>query len=87
MENYFNYATVLINLSDFKTALKILEKAKQINPLNYYVHYKLGMTYYQAGEPEKARSALAESLRLNPDNEHARQLYRQIDVILKARNP
>lgn len=85
LENYFNYATVLINLGDLNGALKILKEARRINPLNYYVHYKLGMTYYQAGEPEKALPALAESLRLNPDNDHARQLYRQIDELLKRR--
>ncbi|MFZ5979614.1 MAG: tetratricopeptide repeat protein, partial [Candidatus Zixiibacteriota bacterium] len=88
MENYFNYATALISLKNLKGALDILEEARRINPLNYYVHYKLGMTYYQAGEPEKARSALAESLRLNPDNDHARQLSRQIDVLLRQwQNP
>jgi len=77
-ENYFNYATTLMNLNDYNGAVSILERARQLHPLNYYVHYKLGMTYYQMGRLDQAEKSLAESLRLNPDNDHARQLLRQI---------
>ncbi|MBN1211200.1 MAG: glycosyltransferase family 39 protein [candidate division Zixibacteria bacterium] len=77
-ENYFNYATILMTLNDYNGAVSILERARQLHPLNYYVHYKLGMTYYQMGRLDLAESSLAESLRLNPGNDHARQLLQQI---------
>jgi len=77
-ENYFNYATTLMSLNNFNEAVAILERARQIHPLNFYVHYKLGMTYYQMNQLDQAEKSLTESLRLNPDNDHARQLLRQI---------
>lgn len=42
-------------------------------------HASMGATYYQGGRPFLARRHLREALRLDPDDEDVRELYRQVD--------
>jgi len=78
VETYFNLATTYLDRSDVESAISILERARQIHPLNDFVHLKLGMTYYEAGRTEDARISVGKSLKLNPQNRLAQQVYRQI---------
>jgi len=78
VESYINYATTFILKRDYKTALKILENTRQRFPLNDYVALKLGMTYFEAGQIDSAKTAIENCLQLNPKNETAKQVYQEI---------
>jgi len=66
LEPYFNLATQSIEKQQFEEALEILYQARQRQPLNDFVHLKIGSTLYQLGRVDEARLAIEESLRLNP---------------------
>ena len=78
IETYFNLATPYLDRGDTKSAIGILKDARQIHPLNDFVHLKLGMTYYEAGRIDDARRSVEQSLRLNPQSDLTRQVYRQV---------
>ncbi len=78
VETYFNLATTYLDRGDTKSAITILERVREIHPLNDFVHLKLGMTYYEAGRIDDAKKSVEQSLRLNPQSELNRQVYRQI---------
>ncbi|MCH7689514.1 MAG: glycosyltransferase family 39 protein [candidate division Zixibacteria bacterium] len=78
LEPYFNLATQHIEKRQFEQALEILYQARQNQPLNDFVHLKIGSTLYQLGRIDEAKLAIEESLRLNPDSEVARLSYQQI---------
>ena len=54
-------------------AVKTLEPCVKKNPRNVLYQYHLGLAYAEARMPQKARAALQEALRLQPDFEGAEQ--------------
>ncbi len=78
LEPYFNYATVLIERQQFQAALNILLSAREVQPLNDFVHLKVGLTLYQLGRKDEALVSIEESMKLNPDNEDAKQVHEQL---------
>ncbi len=77
-ETYINYASTFLLRNDPNSSIQILEQAKQRFPLNDFVMLKLAAAYFQAGRKSDALNAVQESLKLNPTNMAARQLYQQI---------
>ena len=78
IEPYLNYSTFLIERQIYDAALDVLLRARQIQPLNDLVHLKLGLTLYQLDRKDEAIKAVEESLRLNPNNESAKEVYVRI---------
>jgi len=54
-------------------ALKLLEKALEVDPNNADYWYNLGGVSYTVGDFEKARNAWTKTLLLDPDNQQAKQ--------------
>lgn len=54
-------------------ALKLLEKALEVDPNNSDYWYNLGGVSYTVGDFEKAREAWTKTLLLNPNNQEAKQ--------------
>ncbi|HUV30950.1 MAG TPA: tetratricopeptide repeat protein [Acidobacteriota bacterium] len=75
---HINYATALeIDGRTVEGAL-ILERARLRFPFNSNIHMKLAASYHQLGRPEDAKASIQESLRLNPHNARARQIYDEL---------
>jgi Tfp pilus assembly protein PilF len=78
LDGYMNYATMLIENQQLEPALEILHRAQQVQPLNDLVNLKIGITQFQLGRLDSALVYVEESLRLNPRNDAARQVYEEL---------
>ncbi len=79
VESYVNYATTEIVQSNFDEAISILLDAQKQFPLDDNVVLKLGMTYFQNGNIQKANLAVKRALQLNPQNKLAQSILQQIN--------
>lgn len=77
-ESYVNYATTQIVRKRYEDAIRILHDAKSRFPLNDYIPYKLAMTYYELGQFDMAKTEIETALLINPNNQSARDVYREI---------
>jgi tetratricopeptide (TPR) repeat protein len=62
-------------------AIKELEKAIKLDDKNAYAYYYLGFAYYQAGQPDKAVTALKMFLQLNPNAPDAPKAKKLVDQL------
>lgn len=60
--------SALDNLGDRQGAIKIYKKAIKRYADDYLVHYNIGLTYWRAGEVERAEDHLHEAVFLKPDH-------------------
>ena len=65
------------------TALCILEEMDRRLPEKYYIHFFLGLSYLENGEPEKALSSLEKAASLDPDGQELPTVYSYLGVCLK----
>jgi tetratricopeptide (TPR) repeat protein len=76
---YFHLGTVYNRLNRLDQATQYLEKAVGYDSSLVEAHYQLGITYYQdKGMLKEAKRAFKKVLELNPDNESAAVLLRQV---------
>lgn len=64
---------------NYRKALMLIKRAVNIKSDDTELHYHLGMTYWRLGEREKAKRALEEALRLNPNHQGARQALDRLE--------
>ncbi len=79
VESYVNYATTEIVQGNFDEAISILLDAQKRFPLDDNVVLKLGMTYFQSGNIQKAKQAVKKALLLNPQNKLTQSVWQQIN--------
>jgi len=77
-EAYLNYATTLATAGRLAEAAAVLERAREILPLNDNIHMRLCAVYFQLGRMDEAKASIQESLRLNPKNQLARRMHREL---------
>jgi tetratricopeptide (TPR) repeat protein len=65
------YAEYLDNMGRFDEALKEIDLAKELDPLDLIIHADAANYYYKMGESEKAIEQLKKTLELNPNFEPA----------------
>jgi len=78
---YNDIGAYLIELNRLDEAIPWLEKAIAAPRYccYFYAHTNLARVYLKKGMMEKARKALHQALRVNPEYEPARELLRRID--------
>ncbi len=59
-------ARIHLENKDFDAARAALEKARDLDPGDLFVHYRLGLIYADIGEIEKAVESLREAIKVNP---------------------
>lgn len=78
VEGHLNLATFYIINDRRDEAIRILDQAADLFPLNDFVRFKLGLTYYEMGQFNKAAVELEKALRLNPNNRDAAEALNAI---------
>ena len=61
------YGILMDATGDYKAAIELFNQSLELDPLARIPRYRLALDYQQAGNFDKARAALEESLRLYPD--------------------
>jgi tetratricopeptide (TPR) repeat protein len=64
----------LLHLGALDAAIAVFRENVALYPGSWNVHDSLGEAYLAAGRIDEGRASYAESLRLNPENEHAREI-------------
>jgi tetratricopeptide (TPR) repeat protein len=65
-EVYKFMARIYLENEDYTAARGALEKAREIDPGDLFVHYRLGLIYADTGNPDKAVESLKEAIAVNP---------------------
>jgi tetratricopeptide (TPR) repeat protein len=65
-EVYKFLARIHLENRDIDSARAALEKARELDPGDLFVHYRLGLIYADMGEVEKAVESLREAIEVNP---------------------
>lgn len=67
-ESHFNMGLLLLERRDYAEAAKVFKRAAELagGTRKARAKYSLGMAYDELGEPEKARSAFTDAVRLSP---------------------
>lgn len=73
-QSYQNIAAIYFNRQQYVLAAENLQKAIIINSKDTNLYTNLGFTYLSLGEKQKAREAFEQALRLEPQNQKAKQL-------------
>ena len=77
---YYNKALAYDDCGDKQNALRSIQKAIALNEVffkdNYLAAYNIAMIYAKSGMTKPALQYLTYSLKLNPENEKSRELYR-----------
>jgi tetratricopeptide (TPR) repeat protein len=73
-EVWFGYGIVLKSLQRWKDSAMAFEKALQLDPRMLGVRYQLAQLNLAAGYIQDAITLLEEELKLNPDNQSAKEL-------------
>ena len=68
-----NYAYALLGLRRFREAAGAFDKALQVEPSDYDLHFYRGSVLYFAGDMESSRAAYLEYVRLAPGGQYADQ--------------
>lgn len=72
-----NYAVALRQTEKFEDAMDIYLKCLKIDPDSDVLYYNLAVLYIKSNRMDEAKKALGNAVRLNPDNETARDLLRK----------
>jgi 4-amino-4-deoxy-L-arabinose transferase-like glycosyltransferase len=83
---YFNYSRIHEINGEYESALDLLDRIEQRFQYNEVVFYNLGLAYWRLGNPDKAKNALEECLRINPKNNEARRIYIRMKQELRNRS-
>jgi two-component system, chemotaxis family, chemotaxis protein CheY len=75
-----NYAVALRRADRFEDAANIYLKCLRIDPESDVLHYNLALLYTKIDKRKEAKEALANALKLNPDNQYARELLEKLSV-------
>ncbi len=75
---YQQIANMYYDLQDYQKAAEYTQKTVQLNP-HPALYTNLGVVYTQAGEVEKAKEAFTQALKLDPNNQFARQSLMQLN--------
>jgi len=75
-----NYAVALRRADRFEDAANIYLKCLRIDPESDVLHYNLALLYTKIDKRTEAKEALTNSLKLNPDNQYARELLEKLSV-------
>ena len=73
-EPFLNHFMVFVRTGRPAQGVPILEQAARLFPMNEEIFMDLGLAYLEIGEKEKAKTALTQCLRINPNNARARKL-------------
>jgi len=73
-EPFLNHFMVFARTGRLAQGVPILERACVLFPMNEEIFFDLGLAYLELGENVKAKGALTECLRINPNNARARKL-------------
>jgi tetratricopeptide (TPR) repeat protein len=73
-----NYAVALRRAERFEDAANIYLKCLRIDPDSDVLHYNLALLYTKIDKRKEAKEALANALKLNPDNQYARELFEKL---------
>ena len=68
LDAYLNFGNSLKKAKQFNTAIDCYQHALKINPDYAQTYYLLGEIYYDTGDADLAKTYLAKSLELNPQN-------------------
>lgn len=70
---YESSAREAMQAGNFKEAIKFYREALEHDPQSFEVHRDLALVFVKEGNIEEAKAHLSEALRLNPDDQAARQ--------------
>jgi two-component system chemotaxis response regulator CheY len=73
-----NYAVALRRADRLEDATDIYLKCLRIDPNSDVLHYNLAVLYAKSGKFNEAKEAAANALKLNPDNEHTKDLLTKL---------
>ena len=73
-----NYAVALRRADRLEDATDIYLKCLRIDPNSDVLHYNLAVLYAKSGKFNEAKEAAANALKLNPDNEHTKDLLAKL---------
>ncbi len=79
IDAYYNLGAMHIGNGDLATGAAWLERALKVNPLSAPVHALLAIAYFEQHRFSDARKSAGEALRLDPSNESAGKLLRELD--------
>jgi tetratricopeptide (TPR) repeat protein len=74
-----NYAVALRRAHRMEDATDIYLKCLKIDPDSDVLHYNVAVLYTKSNKLREAKEAATNALRLNPDNQHARDLLQKIN--------
>lgn len=74
-----NYAVALRRADRLEDATEIYLKCLRIDADSHVLHYNLAVLYAKSGKLNEAKEAAANALKLNPDNEHAKDLLTKLN--------
>ncbi len=66
-EVYKFLARIYLEMEDLDSARDALERARELDPGDLFVHYRLGLIYADSGDGEKAVESLKKAIAVNPD--------------------
>lgn len=65
-EVYKFLARIHLEMEDLDSAREALERARELDPGDLFVHYRLGLIYADSGDGERAVESLREAIAVNP---------------------
>jgi len=80
----YTTGTEALDRGDHQTAIAQLEEAATLVPDASEIRNQLGLAYWSAGEPERARAAFEAAIDLDCDNEAARANLASLDAARAA---
>jgi tetratricopeptide (TPR) repeat protein len=75
---YLNLGTLLLKSNRIDEAIQLLERATQIAPGEFKVHYELGRAYFGSHHLDPARQQAEESVKLSPSDSSSHYLLGRI---------
>ena len=65
-DDYYQYSVIKINLGEYEEALKLLSKARELDPKSGKIDYMMANTYCLMGNEEDCLSRLVEAIEKDP---------------------
>lgn len=75
-----NYAVALRRADRLEEATDIYLKCLKIDPESDVLHYNVAVLYAKSGKMKEAKEALTNAVKLNPDNQYAKDLLQKINA-------
>jgi len=66
-EDFQGFGIMLFRLGDLKDSLAALQKARDLDPANCWIHYALAETLDAMGEYDRGLAAIEQAIQMNPD--------------------